>query len=1109
MRAAGVPVFGPRVVISSCKVFISSCRRCRMTVLSVWCDEDLEATVDCLLPTGVIVPLHVELDTPLLDIKEELWKEAKKYPLFTALLPMSHYVFMCVSQMGEKVEQLDEEKCLCDVRPFYPMLKVIERKGNTAEKVINAQISCIIGRGLNDESGILQYNEIKQFRRNMRQKCEQIRKEHHSQSWLDRVMSLYPPHTASSAELPTLIQEKLKGNSCNITVAIAEAKVSYTLQVDLTSSPDALIRQALSKRAATTGKRPVNSQEYVLKMWGRDEYMLGNYCLSQFMYLRRMIMKDVVPKLLLVPISDVNHEDQIPALPGLPVVPPRKPSLTPKKTTPPPPPPKKPLLKGKKVKKEECCLWDLMDKFTVTAHSATNVAYQNHTKVKLRACIYHAGDTMCSIVNWTERQLEDDTAKWEESATLDISLQDIPRMARLCFMLYSPPEKKTTKAKGKRFKDIVPLSWANIPLFDFRGIMKTGCHTLYMWPANDDDMLSEETVLNPIGTVTQNTQAHCAVCLTVTFHNYNQPGPITYPSFEKVLEVAAQHTDFTKGGKVFKTMASREDCIRQNCQTVMLDVNVVNKGHLESLRVMVERDPLSALHEQEKEMVWNLRYECQYHFPQSLPKLVSCMWWNKHLDVAQMQALLQIWPKLHPNQALELLDFAYADQGVRSYAVSCLRSISDVKLSEYLLQLVQVLKYESYFQCDLVDFLLERALNNRRIGHYLFWLLKSEMHVPSVTIQFGLILEAYCRANEQHLRVLTRQVESLARLKKLSDAMKKIKVGEKGKEELRRMLQTKINRQVLTGFTSILDPAFRLGEMDTSLCKFMDSAKKPLWLVWENEDKFAEDTKIYIMYKSGDDLRQDMLTLQILRVMDAIWQAEGLDLRLSIYGCLTTGDREGLIETVVGAETIANIQKKYASILKSFNKKCLYQWLKEQNEDDKSLDKATEEFLLSCAGYCVATYVLGIKDRHCGNIMLKSNGQMFHIDFGHFLGHSKFKFGVKRERVPFVLTSDFVYVIQRGDKNDSKAFERFEECCQRAYLALRHQSNFLITLFMMMMNTGIPELSSIQDIEYLKNALLVDQSEEQALAHFKAKFKEALKNAWTLMVNNTFHHARH
>ena len=35
----------------------------------------------------------------------------------------------------------------------------------------------------------------------------------------------------------------------------------------------------------------------------------------------------------------------------------------------------------------------------------------------------------------------------------------------------------------------------------------------------------------------------------------------------------------------------------------------------------------------------------------------------------------------------------------------------------------------------------------------------------------------------------------------------------------------------------------------------MDSAKKPLWLVWKNEDKFVEDhAKIYIMYKSGDGL---------------------------------------------------------------------------------------------------------------------------------------------------------------------------------------------------------------------------------------------------------------
>ncbi len=36
--------------------------------------------------------------------------------------------------------------------------------------------------------------------------------------------------------------------------------------------------------------------------------------------------------------------------------------------------------------------------------------------------------------------------------------------------------------------------------------------------------------------------------------------------------------------------------------------------------------------------------------------------------------------------------------------------------------------------------------------------------------------------------------------------------------------------------------------------------------------------------------------------------------------------------------------------------------------------------------------------------------QIFHIDFGHFLGHFKKKFGVNRERVPFVLTEDFLLV---------------------------------------------------------------------------------------------------
>ena len=36
---------------------------------------------------------------------------------------------------------------------------------------------------------------------------------------------------------------------------------------------------------------------------------------------------------------------------------------------------------------------------------------------------------------------------------------------------------------------------------------------------------------------------------------------------------------------------------------------------------------------------------------------------------------------------------------------------------------------------------------------------------------------------------------------------------------------------------------------------------------------------------------------------------------------------------------------------------------------------------------------------------------MFHIDFGHFLGHFKTKFGYEREKAPFVFTKQYATVL--------------------------------------------------------------------------------------------------
>jgi phosphatidylinositol kinase/protein kinase (PI-3 family) len=96
--------------------------------------------------------------------------------------------------------------------------------------------------------------------------------------------------------------------------------------------------------------------------------------------------------------------------------------------------------------------------------------------------------------------------------------------------------------------------------------------------------------------------------------------------------------------------------------------------------------------------------------------------------------------------------------------------------------------------------------------------------------------------------------------------VKKIKKSSEQKE----FLQQKVKEIIWPSkFKLPLSPKLEVKGIIPEKCKVMDSAKKPLWLVFKNADETGKD--VYIIFKAGDDLRQDLLTLQILGIMDKLW----------------------------------------------------------------------------------------------------------------------------------------------------------------------------------------------------------------------------------------------
>ena len=160
----------------------------------------------------------------------------------------------------------------------------------------------------------------------------------------------------------------------------------------------------------------------------------------------------------------------------------------------------------------------------------------------------------------------------------------------------------------------------------------------------------------------------------------------------------------------------------------------------------------------------------------------------------------------------------------------------------------------------------------------------------------------------------------------------------------------------------------------------------------DEDDYWPSNDVISFIVKSNDDLRQEVCCLQIMQICNEIFNDYNLrtQLYLKPYRIVSTGSNTGLVQVLTDTLSLDALKKTPGFVnLPHYYKKTF-------GTSAERLSAAKRNFASSLAAYSLFCYILQIKDRHNGNLLIDQEGHIIHIDFGFLLsiapGHFFFLF---------------------------------------------------------------------------------------------------------------------
>ncbi|GAA5868362.1 hypothetical protein JCM1840_005656 [Sporobolomyces johnsonii] len=554
----------------------------------------------------------------------------------------------------------------------------------------------------------------------------------------------------------------------------------------------------------------------------------------------------------------------------------------------------------------------------------------------------------------------------------------------------------------------------------------------------------------------------------------------------------------------------------------------------DELNEILRYPPTADLSTPQRDLLWKFRFYLTRD-KRALTKFLKAVVWSDPGEATQaVEVLLPMWTDVDMDDALELLGPAegFRDRRVRAYAVRQLERADDEELMLYLLQLVQALKFEPTPSSSsappssssstttspsssslrpfhsharhpsarpqpatdalptLEDFLVERSARNPVLGNHFYWYIQVEREDKSRP-RSARMFEEVARKFERRMKdlqvegepdrldALRRQSDFISRITSLASSLRLSKDARPKKiEKLRAILSSSSSSSLGTLSSPIplpLDARISITGIDADHSSVFKSNLFPLRLQLLTTTPGAPYP---VIFKNGDDLRQDQLVIQLFTLMDRLLRNENLDLRLMPYRVLATGALDGMVQ-FVQSRTVQDIMSEYGA-------QGLLGYLREEHADPGSVGtygvepEVLDTYIRSCAGYCVVTYLLGVGDRHLDNLLLTPDGHFFHVDFGYILGRDPKPFP------PAVKVCKEMVDAMGG--MHSPHYARFKSLCYTAFTTLRKNANLLINLVALMVDANIPDIKLEPDKAVMKvqDKFLLNLSEEEAIKAFEA-----------------------